>query len=89
MVDEVKFRDPETGLSCYLNVNERLGYINSQLIRRYCIIHPQLPEVIRILKRWAKLRGLNNPSGDNGPTTFSSYALILMTIALFQVCAFV
>ena len=81
----VKFRDPRTGISCDLNINERLGYCNTQMIKKYCSISPELRKVMTFIKEWAKAIGFNNPSGDQGPVTFSSYALTLMTIALFQV----
>jgi DNA polymerase sigma len=38
-----------------------------------------------IIKRWAKSHGLNDPSGQGGPVTFSSYALALMVIGFLQV----
>ncbi|OBZ78182.1 Poly(A) RNA polymerase cid13 [Grifola frondosa] len=82
----VKFSDPHTGMTCDLNVNDRLGSLNTALIRRYCELAPALPEVMVAVKHWAKPLGLNNPSGGGkGPVTFSSYALTLMTIGLFQI----
>jgi hypothetical protein len=40
------------------------------------------------IKRWAKPLGLNSPSRKGAPVTFSSYALMLMTIGLLQVTVF-
>jgi len=36
------------------------------------------------IKQWAKPLGLNDPSGSQGPSSFSSYCLTMMTIGLFQ-----
>lgn len=58
--------------------------MNSLMIKEYCKISPLLRQVVIAIKQWAKPIGLNKPSGP-GPITFSSYALTLMTIALFQV----
>ncbi|GAA6023145.1 hypothetical protein JCM10207_005741 [Rhodosporidiobolus poonsookiae] len=65
-----------------LNTNERLGVFNSRLINTYCNLHPLVRPLSVFIKFWAKQRGLNNPSGS--PTTFSSYALILLVIAYLQ-----
>jgi len=75
-------------LKCDINVNDRLGIENSQLIKAYCELHPALRPTIMALKTWAKVFGLNNPSTVGKPVSFSSYALTLMTIGFFQVCAF-
>ncbi|KAJ3558425.1 hypothetical protein NM688_g929 [Phlebia brevispora] len=80
----IKFTDRKSKIACDLNVNERLGNLNSQMIREYCILSPLLREVAICIKRWAKGIGMNNPAGQGGATTFSSYALTIMTIALFQ-----
>ncbi|KZT03621.1 uncharacterized protein LAESUDRAFT_814502 [Laetiporus sulphureus 93-53] len=82
----VKCKDPVNGLACDINVNERLGLVNSKLIRHYLDLNPVLRPMIRFLKTWAKSLGLNDPSGENGSPTFSSYALTLMTIGWFQIC---
>lgn len=47
---------------------------------------PILRPLLHIIKRWAKPLGLNSPSTAEG-STFSSYALTLMTIGWLQVCA--
>ena len=82
---EVKFTDPKSGIACDLNVNERLGFLNSDLIRHYCLMSPLCRDVAVSIKRWAKPLGLNDSSGQHGPRTFSSYTLTMMTIAFFQV----
>lgn len=81
----VKFRDPATGLDCDLNVNDQLGLWNTQLISQYCNLVPDLVRpMIMAVKRWAKSHGMNDPSGQLGPITFSSYALVLMIIGFLQ-----
>jgi hypothetical protein len=37
------------------------------------------------LKHWAKCRGLNDPSGSSGPTTLSSYSIVLLLLSYLQV----
>jgi len=81
----VKFRDPESGLDCDLNVNDRLGLINSSMIKEYCDVHPHLRPLLYSIKNWAKPLGLNSPSPVVGHSvSFSSYALALMTISFLQ-----
>ncbi|KAI0360711.1 hypothetical protein OH77DRAFT_1418701 [Trametes cingulata] len=82
----VKFTDPRTGLSCDVNINNRLGLYNTALIGQYCQRVPYLPLFLRIIKAWLKSVDLNNPSPtDPGkPKSFSSYAITLMTIAFLQ-----
>ncbi|KAF7377694.1 Non-specific serine/threonine protein kinase [Mycena sanguinolenta] len=81
----MKFADPSTQHRVDLNVNDRLGVLNSDLIKRYCQLNPVLVPMIRYIKSWAKPLGLNSPSPVLGrPVTFSSYALVIMTIALLQ-----
>jgi len=80
----VKFHDPRSGLDCDLNINDRLGMLNSAMIKEYCDIHPLLRPLLSRIKEWAKPLGLNNPSPPRGPKSFSSYALSLMTISFLQ-----
>jgi len=81
---KVKFHDPRSGLDCDLNINDRLGMLNSAMIKEYCDIHPLLRPLLSRIKEWAKPLGLNNPSPPRGPKSFSSYALSLMTISFLQ-----
>lgn len=82
----MKFKDAGTGLDCDLNVNERLGILNSDMIKEYCALSPMLRPLLFRIKEWAKPLGLNMPTGALGvPASFSSYALALMTIAFLQV----
>ena len=83
----VECKDPATGLDCDINVNDRLGLINTGLITRYCDLLPIVRPMIMYIKKWAKPLGLNSPSSLGQPVTFSSYALVLMTIGLLQVRA--
>ncbi|KJA17193.1 hypothetical protein HYPSUDRAFT_46650 [Hypholoma sublateritium FD-334 SS-4] len=81
----VKFKDANTGLDCDLNVNERLGIFNSDMIKEYCALSPVLRPLLFRIKEWAKPLGMNMPTGALGvPASFSSYALTLMTIAFLQ-----
>jgi len=80
----VKFRDPISGLDCDLNVNDRLGMLNSSMIKQYCDAHAFLRPLLYRIKEWAKPLGLNSPSPPRGPISFSSYALTLMTIGFLQ-----
>ncbi|KAJ6504242.1 hypothetical protein C8R47DRAFT_1104811 [Mycena vitilis] len=85
----VKFRDPQTGHFADINVNDRLGLINSDFIKRYCELNPVVTAMIQYIKLWAKPLGLNNPSAVRSAkhtftVTFSSYALALMSIAFMQ-----
>ena len=41
--------------------------------------------LVLAIKLWAKRRGLNDSSGQNGPTTLSSYSIILMLLCFFQI----
>ena len=68
-----------------MNVNHRLGFYNTYLIRRYCSLFEPLSPLLRKVKDWARRVGLNHPSTAGIPPSFSSYALILMTIAGLQV----
>lgn len=82
----VKFKDQFSGIECDINVNARLGLLNTAMIKRYCDLVPLLRPMVAYLKCWAKPLGLNNPSSADGkPVTFSSYALMLMTISFLQV----
>ncbi|KAF5381637.1 hypothetical protein D9615_005496 [Tricholomella constricta] len=82
----VKFRDPRTGIHCDINVNERLGLLNSNLLEAYCKAFPLLRPMLMAIKLWAKPLGLNNPSPTKPKEiqSFSSYALALMTVSFLQ-----
>ncbi len=84
-VPTVKFTDPETGMSCDVNINNRLGVYNTALLRQYCLRSPSLARYLRTVKLWVKSVDLNNPAAERGPRSFSSYAITLMTVAWLQV----
>ena len=74
---KVRCYDPDTGMHCDVNVNERLGFLNTSLIKRYCEHNPILPDVIYRIKQWAK----NQPWSSH----INNYSLAVMTIGVFQV----
>lgn len=80
----VKLTDPASGLQVDINVNERLGLMNTGLIKTYCDAVPSLRCLISAIKKWARPRALNQPSASGEPQTFNSYALVLMTIGWLQ-----
>ncbi|KIJ60754.1 hypothetical protein HYDPIDRAFT_31971 [Hydnomerulius pinastri MD-312] len=81
----VKFYDPRLKLHMDINVNDRLGLINSYMIQTYCDLLPGLRSVIAAIKLWAGPLGLNAPGQVRGrPVTFSTYALTLMTLGWLQ-----
>jgi hypothetical protein len=80
----VKLTDPASGLHIDINVNERLGLMNTDLIKTYCDIVPSLRCLISAIKQWARPRALNQPSASEACRTFNSYALVLMTIGWLQ-----
>ncbi|KAG1733875.1 uncharacterized protein EDB91DRAFT_1147733 [Suillus paluster] len=80
----VKFTDPASELHIDINVNERLGLLNTDLIKTYCDVVPGLRCLVSAIKKWARPRALNQPSAPEGLRTFNSYALVLMTIAWLQ-----
>ena len=74
-----------TRLQCDLNVNEQLGLNNSAFIRHYCNLLPNLRPLVQTIKLWAKPLSLNDSGTRSKQTSFSSYALTMMTIGLLQV----
>ncbi|KAF8528409.1 hypothetical protein BU17DRAFT_80749 [Hysterangium stoloniferum] len=82
----VKFVDRKNSMECDLIINERLGLVNTLFIGTYCDLSPDLVRQMSLLvKMWARARHLNDPSGQYGPPTLSSYALNLMIIGYLQV----
>ncbi|KAH9896842.1 hypothetical protein C8Q73DRAFT_687421 [Cubamyces lactineus] len=80
----VKCTEPETGVTFDVNVNNRLGVYNTALLRQYCLLNRTLPYLLKVVKLWMHSKYLNKASGMDGPPSFSSYAITLMTIALYQ-----
>ncbi|KAM0752275.1 hypothetical protein T439DRAFT_324345 [Meredithblackwellia eburnea MCA 4105] len=75
--------DGET-ISVDINTNERLGVLNSRLINAYCDLHPFVRPLSVFVKFWARQRELNDPSGQKGAISFSSYTYILLVISYLQ-----
>ncbi|ORX75232.1 PAP/OAS1 substrate-binding domain-containing protein [Anaeromyces robustus] len=75
-----RFKDPGTGLKCDLTVNNRISISNSELIRCYMDLDPRVRDIVMIIKKWAKCRGINTPKEH----TFSSYSYVLLCISFFQ-----
>ncbi|KAN0065795.1 hypothetical protein ACQY0O_000925 [Thecaphora frezii] len=81
----VKLVDVETDLPADLNINERFGLINSQMIETYANLQPELfRPMVFFLKHWFSQRELNDPSGAKGPMSLSSYTIALMAIQYLQ-----
>lgn len=70
-----------------MNINNRLGYYNTALLRQYCLLRHPLATMLRLIKSWASHIDLNNPNPQTAgdPVSFSSYSLTLMAIAFLQV----
>lgn len=68
-----------------ININERFGLFNSRLISAYADLQPDLVRpLIFFLKHWFSRRELNDPAGQRGPMTFSSYTIALMALQVLQ-----
>ncbi|GMK53949.1 hypothetical protein CspeluHIS016_0105350 [Cutaneotrichosporon spelunceum] len=81
----VKFTVGGHRLQCDICTNDLGGWYNSILILAYCEISPfVLRPMIHVLKLWLELHDLNDPAGNKGPRTMSSYCLTLMAIAYLQ-----
>ncbi|OUM58423.1 hypothetical protein PIROE2DRAFT_47961 [Piromyces sp. E2] len=75
-----KFRDPTTGLNCDITVNNRVATFNSELIRCYTELDKRVRDIILIIKKWSKCRGIN----DSKNHYFSSYSFVLLCLSFFQ-----
>ncbi|XP_071727478.1 UTP:RNA uridylyltransferase 1-like [Rutidosis leptorrhynchoides] len=69
-VPKLKFKDFKTGIPCDISVNNQLALENTKLVNSYREIDPRLPQLVVIVKKWAKSRGVN----DAFKQTRSSYA---------------
>ncbi|XP_052192438.1 UTP:RNA uridylyltransferase 1 isoform X2 [Diospyros lotus] len=76
----VKLKDPVTGISCDICVNNILAVVNTKLLSDYAQIDERLRQLAFIVKHWAKSRGVN----ETYHGTLSSYAYVLMCIHLLQ-----
>ncbi|KAG8951400.1 hypothetical protein FRC04_006171 [Tulasnella sp. 424] len=80
----VKFYDPRTRLNIDLNCNNALGCVNTVLLANYCNAWAPLRSMIFFIKKWAKSWAFNDASGQDGPSSYSSYCLTLMIVAFLQ-----
>ncbi|KZV57619.1 hypothetical protein F511_03079 [Dorcoceras hygrometricum] len=76
----VKLKDPDTGISCDICVNNVLAVVNTKLLRDYAHIDDRLRQLAFIVKHWAKSRAVN----ETYQGTLSSYAYVLMCIHFLQ-----
>ncbi|GAB2271624.1 hypothetical protein Dimus_006454 [Dionaea muscipula] len=76
----VKLKDPVTGISCDICINNILAVVNTKLLRDYAEIDVRLRQLAFIVKHWAKSRGVN----ETYQGTLSSYAYVLMCIHFLQ-----
>ncbi|KAL8160131.1 hypothetical protein V2J09_001668, partial [Rumex salicifolius] len=76
----VKLKDPVTGISCDICINNVLAVVNTKLLRDYGEIDGRLRQLAFIVKHWAKSRAVN----ETYQGTLSSYAYVLMCIHFLQ-----
>ncbi|KIO31300.1 hypothetical protein M407DRAFT_19678 [Tulasnella calospora MUT 4182] len=81
----VKFYDPRTRLNIDLNCNNALGCVNTVLLANYCNAWAPLRSMIFFVKKWAKSWAFNDASGQDGPSSYSSYCLTLMIVSFLQI----
>jgi len=72
----VEIGESESIIECDISMQNPLACINTSLLQSYSTISPKVRILAAILKRWAKRRGINDPSSH----TLSSYGYILMLI---------
>jgi DNA polymerase sigma len=56
----VKFVYPATRTRVDITINNFLAIINTHLLRCYSNIDPRLPQLVHLVKHWAKRRGVND-----------------------------
>ena len=74
------FVDPETNLSCDINVNNTIALYNTKMIQTYALIDERVKPLIMTIKYFAKQRMLN----DAKTGTLSSYCWVNMVINFLQ-----
>lgn len=84
----VKFTANNAGgspVSVDICINNRFGLINSELIKAYADLHP---DIVRPLcyaaKHWLKRRDLNDSAGAGGLPSLSSYSIVLLVLQYLQ-----
>lgn len=76
----LKFRDTISSCDCDVNVNNATGIRNTHLLRTYSRIDDRVRPMVLAVKRWAKVRRINDASQG----TLSSYSLVLMVLHYMQ-----
>lgn len=66
----MKLKDPGTGISCDICINNVLAVVNTKLLRDYAEIDVRLRQLAFLVKHWAKSRGVN----ETYQGTLSSYS---------------
>ncbi|ORX46700.1 hypothetical protein BCR36DRAFT_101952 [Piromyces finnis] len=74
------FVDPETNLSCDINVNNTIALYNTKMIQTYALIDERVKPLIMTIKYFARQRMLN----DAKTGTLSSYCWVNMVINFLQ-----
>jgi len=74
------FVDPETSLSCDINVNNTIALYNTKMIQTYALIDERVKPLIMTIKYFAKQRMLN----DAKTGTLSSYCWVNLVINFLQ-----
>lgn len=72
--------EPKDGTLVNISVNTLLPMVNTKFLRQYALIDRRVHELVLIVKRWARARGLINDGADG----LSSYAWTLMVIFFLQ-----
>ncbi|KAG0267314.1 hypothetical protein DFQ27_008874 [Actinomortierella ambigua] len=76
----VKFVDPHTKLKGDINYGNRLGVVNSEMIKMYTEIDIRCKKLLYLVKLLCRRQGIN----DSSKGTLSSYALNMMGITFLQ-----
>ncbi|KAF9974168.1 hypothetical protein BGZ73_002476 [Actinomortierella ambigua] len=76
----VKFVDPQTKLKGDINYGNRLGVVNSEMIKMYTEIDVRCKKLLYLVKLLCRRHGIN----DSSKGTLSSYALNMMGITFLQ-----
>lgn len=79
-VPVLKFWGTDDQVVCDISVNNLEGLSNTLLVREFCEKEPVLAPVLRLLKHWARCRGL----GDRAAGGFSTYTLVLLAVHALQ-----
>lgn len=69
-----------SGVSCDICIGNSLGVRNTLLLSTYAAVDERVPQLVRVVKYWAKRREINNTYYG----TLSSYAYTLMVIFFMQ-----